>query len=81
MGKAVLTGGLGLALSGRSRKSDTITVTWLKGGEPSQQTGAPALAAPPDDKYDQLAKLAALKDKGILTDAEFQAEKFKLLGG
>lgn len=30
VGKAVLTGGIGLALMGRSRKNDTITVTWLK---------------------------------------------------
>jgi ABC-type multidrug transport system fused ATPase/permease subunit len=28
---------------------------------------------------DQLAKLADLKDKGVLSDAEFQAEKAKLL--
>ncbi|MGP0031906.1 MAG: SHOCT domain-containing protein [Acidimicrobiales bacterium] len=29
---------------------------------------------------DQLAKLAELKDKGALTDAEFAAEKAKILG-
>lgn len=29
---------------------------------------------------DDLAKLAELKDKGALTDAEFQAQKAKLLG-
>ena len=29
-GKAVLTGGIGLVLMGRSRKHDSITVTWLK---------------------------------------------------
>ena len=29
---------------------------------------------------DDLAKLADLKDKGVLTDAEFQAQKAKLLG-
>jgi hypothetical protein len=28
---------------------------------------------------DQLAKLAELKDKGVLTDAEFQAQKAKIL--
>jgi hypothetical protein len=28
---------------------------------------------------DQLAKLAALRDRGVLTDEEFQAEKAKLL--
>ena len=29
---------------------------------------------------DDLAKLAELKDKGVLTDAEFQTQKAKLLG-
>jgi hypothetical protein len=29
---------------------------------------------------DDLAKLADLKDKGVLTDAEFQAQKAKILG-
>ncbi len=29
---------------------------------------------------DQLTKLAELKDKGVLTDAEFNAEKAKLVG-
>ena len=29
---------------------------------------------------DQLAQLADLKEKGVLTDAEFQAQKAKLLG-
>jgi hypothetical protein len=30
---------------------------------------------------DQLAKLADLRDKGVITDAEFQAEKAKALAG
>jgi hypothetical protein len=36
-------------------------------------------AAAPPGTADQLAKLADLKDKGVITDAEFQAEKAKLL--
>jgi hypothetical protein len=39
---------------------------------------AKATAAEPD-VADELAKLAALRDKGILTDAEFAAQKAKLL--
>ena len=31
------------------------------------------------DRIEQLTKLAALKDSGALTDAEFEAEKAKLL--
>jgi hypothetical protein len=41
--------------------------------------GAPAQAAPLPDVADQLAKLAALRDQGVLTDEEFAAQKAKLL--
>jgi len=41
------------------------------------QYAQPAPAAP--DPIEQLTKLAALKDQGILTDAEFEAQKAKLL--
>ncbi len=36
--------------------------------------------SPPVDVASQLAKLADLKEKGYLTDEEFQAQKKKLLG-
>jgi hypothetical protein len=39
----------------------------------------PAVAAPAADRYEQLKKLAELKEQGILTDEEFQSEKAKLL--
>ena len=51
-----------------------------------QQAAPPAAAAPaapatdPDEIYAQLEKLADLKSKGILTDAEFEVQKAKLLG-
>jgi hypothetical protein len=38
----------------------------------------PAAAAP--DPIEQLTKLAALKDSGALTEAEFEAQKAKILG-
>jgi len=41
--------------------------------------GGPAPA--PVDVADQLAKLADLHDRGVLTDEEFDAQKRKLLGG
>ena len=40
----------------------------------------PASATAPLDVASQIAKLAELKEKGHLTDAEFQAQKKKLLG-
>jgi hypothetical protein len=42
---------------------------------------APAPAAPSsDDLIERLQKLGELRDQGILTDAEFAAQKAKLLG-
>jgi hypothetical protein len=55
-----------------------------------QQQAAMQAAAPPpppaaapaggDDPVAQLERLAALKQQGILTDAEFEAQKAKILG-
>ena len=48
---------------------------------PPQQYAAPAPAAPSqDDKFAELEKLGKLHEQGILTDAEFAAEKAKILG-
>ena len=38
------------------------------------------LPPPPRDTVTQLKELAELKSQGILTDAEFQAQKAKILG-
>jgi Short C-terminal domain len=47
-----------------------------------QYEPAPAPAAPPAaDPIEQLTKLAQLRDSGVLTDAEFQAQKAKILAG
>jgi Short C-terminal domain len=42
-----------------------------------EQGAAPAMA----DTTDQLTKLADLRDRGVLTDAEFESQKSKLLAG
>ena len=46
-----------------------------------QAAPAPAPAPAGDDKLDQLQKLGDLKAQGILTDAEFEAHKAKILAG
>jgi membrane protease subunit (stomatin/prohibitin family) len=45
-----------------------------------QQQQQQAQPAPATDTVTQLQKLADLKSQGILTDAEFQAQKAKILG-
>ena len=52
--------------------------------QPAPQYAAPppAAAAPStDDKLEQLTKLGELKTAGVLTDAEFEAQKAKILAG
>jgi hypothetical protein len=48
--------------------------------EPQYQAPPPPPAAPAADPIEQLKELAELKQQGILTDAEFAAQKAKILG-
>jgi hypothetical protein len=54
---------------------------------PQQQAAAPPPAPAPaaglsmDDKLAQLKDLGALKEQGILTDAEFEVQKHQILNG
>jgi hypothetical protein len=41
---------------------------------------AAGMPDPPADKYSQLEKLASLKDRGVLSNDDFEREKKKLLG-
>jgi hypothetical protein len=48
--------------------------------EPPPPAAAPVAAAPAQDPIEQLKELAELKNQGILTEAEFSAQKAKILG-
>ena len=48
---------------------------------PQQYAPAPQPAAPARDQVAQLKDLADLKAQGILTDAEFEAQKARILAG
>jgi hypothetical protein len=52
-------------------------------GPESQAYEPPAAPAAPstEDKLDQLKQLGELKTAGVLTDAEFEAQKAKILAG
>jgi soluble cytochrome b562 len=48
---------------------------------PPPPAPAPAASGGTDDLIEQLDKLGKLRDSGVLTDAEFEAQKAKLLAG
>lgn len=50
-------------------------------GQGSSGFGDPAAAGAGDDTVSQLDRLAALRANGVLTDAEFEQAKQRLLGG
>jgi hypothetical protein len=47
----------------------------------AQQAASAQPAAPAQVDIEQLQKLAQLKDQGILTEAEFEVQKAKILAG
>jgi Short C-terminal domain len=47
--------------------------------EPAAPAPAPA-AAPPPDPLEQLKQLGELKAQGVLTEAEFETQKARILG-
>ncbi len=54
----------------------------LQAQQPQQAPAAPAAApASQDDTYNKLTKLKSLLDQGVLTQAEFDAQKQKILQG
>ncbi|TML54446.1 MAG: SHOCT domain-containing protein [Actinobacteria bacterium] len=84
--RAAVVGGVAYHAGKRgqqSREEDydrDARIAELEAQQAAQPAPAPA-AAPQTDMVEQLQKLAALKDQGILTQAEFDAQKAKLLAG
>jgi hypothetical protein len=77
----------GTATAVSNRVSRRQANRWAQQDAPEPETqyyAPPPQAAPPadpaPDRIAQLTELANLKDRGILTDAEFAAEKMKILG-
>jgi hypothetical protein len=67
---------------GRTRRSDGVQSSadqYAPKIAAIQAYGGQAGTAPTVDVADELTKLAGLRDRGALTDAEFQAQKTKLL--
>jgi hypothetical protein len=70
----------GTATAVSNRVSRRQADRWAQ--EDAERYGAPEPAADPQpDKLDQLKQLGELKASGVLTDAEFEAQKAKILAG
>jgi len=48
--------------------------------QPEKETPTPPNNKSPDDKFSQIERLGKLKEQGLITEEEFQAEKKKILG-
>jgi len=74
----------GTATAVSNRVSRRQAERWSQEDQP-QDSGAyeqqPAAAAPAADPLEQLKQLGELKASGVLTDAEFEAQKAKILAG
>ena len=74
---------LGRAMQPLAALSSTATQTWpltpSAVASPTAPTAPVTPAAGADPLVDRLARLADLRDRGVLTEAEFQAQKAKLL--
>jgi hypothetical protein len=87
MARVAVVSGTATAVSGRVARRQNNRWAQQEAQEeypPQQQYAPPPAQAPADDGPDmveQLTKLAALKDQGILTEEEFAAQKAKLLAG
>jgi len=76
----------GTATTVSNRVSRRQANKWAQQDEPQVQAQPAPPAAPPassatDDKLAQLKELGELKSSGVLTDAEFEAQKAKILAG
>lgn len=75
----------GTATAVSNRVSRRQANKWAEQEQPQQAyTQEPAPPPPPsgtDDKLAQLKELGELKASGVLTDAEFEAQKAKILAG
>jgi len=86
MARTAVVAGTATAVSNRvSRRQANRWATQEDAQAYQQQQAAPppapAPAAPAADPIEQLEKLGQLKAQGILTEAEFEAQKAKILGG
>ena len=86
MARTAVIAGTATAVSGNVRRRQEER--YAEGAQTAQAVApaaeaspeAPPAGGPTAENIEQLKELAALKDQGILTEAEFAAQKAKILG-
>ena len=71
----------GTATAVSNRVSRRQANRWSQDDQGQYQEPAPMAAEPAPDPLEQLKQLGELKTAGVLTDAEFEAQKAKILAG
>lgn len=71
----------GTATAVSNRVSRRQANRWSQEEQAQYQEPAPMAAEPAPDPLEQLKQLGELKTAGVLTDAEFEAQKAKILAG
>ena len=84
VGRTAVVAGTATAVSNRVSRRQANR--WADQSAAEQQYAEPAQAAPPpppaqDDTLERLKELGEPKASGVLTDAEFEAQKAKILAG
>ena len=70
----------GTATAVSNRVSRRQANRWAEQEQEAPAPAAPAAAPAGEDIVAQLTQLGELRDKGVLTEEEFEAQKAKLLG-
>jgi putative oligomerization/nucleic acid binding protein len=78
--RTAVVAGTATAVSNRVSRRQANRWSQQEEDQYAQQQAPPPAAAPAPDTVTQLKELADLKSQGILTDAEFEAQKAKILG-
>lgn len=81
MARVAVVSGTATAVSNRTSRRQSQR--WAAQDQQAYQQEAappPAAASAPESRIDQLKELGELKAQGVLNDAEFEAEKARILG-
>ncbi len=80
--RTAVVAGTATAVSGRVQRRQNAKWAEQEAPQQQQQYAEPApAAAPQKDNLAQLKELGELRDSGVLTDAEFEEQKAKILAG